>query len=85
MEVENLEELREALKADADIVMLDELSLKNMCETVKLTTSRTKLKTSNKINDNTLHVITETNMDYISLGTLTKNMKTVNLSMHLTL
>lgn len=85
VEVESLEALREALEADADIVMLDELSLQDMREAVRLTAGRAKLEASGGINDSTLLVIAETGVDYISLGTLTKDVKAVDLSMRLTL
>ena len=85
VEVESLEELREALEAGADIVMLDELSLDDMREAVRLTAGRAKLEASGGINDSTLRVIAETGVDYISLGTLTKDVKAVDLSMHLAL
>ena len=83
VEVESLEELREALDAGADIVMLDELSLEDMREAVRLTAGRAKLEASGGINDSTLRVIAETGVDYISLGTLTKEVKAVDLSMRL--
>jgi len=83
VEVESLEELRQALEAGADIVMLDELSLEDMREAVRLTAGRAKLEASGGINDSTLRVIAETGVDYISLGTLTKDVKAVDLSMHL--
>ena len=85
VEVESLEELREALEAVADIVMLDELSLEDMREAVRLTAGRAKLEASGGINDSTLRVIAETGVDYISLGTLTKDVKAVDLSMRLAL
>ena len=85
VEVESLEELREALEAGADIVMLDELSLKDMREAVRLTAGRAKLEASGGINDSTLRVIAETGLDYISLGTLSKDVKAVDLSMRLAL
>ena len=85
VEVESLEELREALEAGADIVMLDELSLEDMREAVRLTAGRAKLEASGGINDSTLRAIAETGVDYISLGTLTKDVKAVDLSMRLAL
>jgi len=85
VEVESLEELREALEAGADIVMLDELSLQDMREAVRLTAGRAKLEASGGINDSTLRAIAETGVDYISLGTLTKDVKAVDLSMRLVL
>lgn len=85
IEVENLEELQQALDAGADIVMLDELSLDDMRTAVRLTDGKAKLEASGGINDTTLRAIAETGVDYISLGTLTKDIKAVDLSMRLSL
>ena len=83
MEVESLEELRQALDAGADIIMLDELNLDEMREAVTLTAGRAKLEASGGVNETTLRAIAETCVDYVSIGTLTKDVKAVDLSMHL--
>ncbi|WP_122662860.1 carboxylating nicotinate-nucleotide diphosphorylase [Pseudomonas viridiflava] len=85
IEVESLDELREALDAGADIVMLDELSLDDMREAVRLNAGKAKLEASGGINDDTLLVIAETGVDYISIGAMTKDVKAVDLSMRLSL
>jgi nicotinate-nucleotide pyrophosphorylase (carboxylating) len=85
VEVENLAELAQALAAGADIIMLDELSLDDMRQAVTLTAGRAKLEASGGINDSTLRSVAETGVDYISLGTLTKDIKAVDLSMRLSL
>lgn len=85
VEVENLEELTQALEAGADIVMLDELSLTDMRQAVALNAGRAKLEASGGINETTLRGIAETGVDYISIGTLTKDLKAVDLSMRLSL
>ena len=85
IEVESLSELRQALDAGADIVMLDELSLDDMREAVTINAGRAKLEASGGINDQTLRVIAETGVDYISIGALTKDVKAVDLSMRLSL
>ncbi|MET0611173.1 carboxylating nicotinate-nucleotide diphosphorylase [Pseudomonas caspiana] len=85
IEVESLAELREALDAGADIVMLDELSLDDMREAVRLNAGKAKLEASGGINDDTLLVIAETGVDYISIGAMTKDVKAVDLSMRLSL
>lgn len=85
VEVESLEELREALAAGADIIMLDELSLDDMREAVRLNAGQAKLEASGGINDSTLVSIAETGVDYISIGALTKDVKAVDLSMRLSL
>ncbi|QIE85728.1 carboxylating nicotinate-nucleotide diphosphorylase [Pseudomonas nitroreducens] len=85
IEVEDLEELRQALDAGADIVMLDELSLDDMRTAVALTAGRAKLEASGGITESTLRTIAETGVDYISIGTLTKDVKALDLSMRLSL
>ncbi|RRV06119.1 carboxylating nicotinate-nucleotide diphosphorylase [Pseudomonas sp. v388] len=85
VEVENLAELKLALDAGADIIMLDELSLDDMREAVRLTAGRAKLEASGGINDDTLRVIAETGVDYISIGAMTKDVKAVDLSMRLSI
>ncbi len=85
VEVESLDELQQALEAGADIVMLDELSLEDMRTAVRLTAGRAKLEASGGINETTLRTIAETGVDYISIGSLTKDVKAVDLSMRLSL
>jgi len=85
IEVESLGELRQALDAGADIVMLDELSLDDMREAVRINAGRAKLEASGGINDDTLRVIAQTGVDYISIGAMTKDVKAVDLSMRLSL
>ncbi|MCK9236905.1 MAG: carboxylating nicotinate-nucleotide diphosphorylase [Thiopseudomonas sp.] len=85
VEVENLDEFAEALKTSADIIMLDELSYEDMRTAVKLNAGQVKLEASGGINEQTLRAVAETGVDFISLGTLTKNVKAVDLSMRLSL
>ena len=85
VEVESLDELQQALEAGADIVMLDELSLEDMRAAVGITAGRAKLEASGGINESTLRTIAETGVDYISIGSLTKDVKAVDLSMRLSL
>ncbi|MFQ6573206.1 carboxylating nicotinate-nucleotide diphosphorylase [Pseudomonas sp. UM16] len=85
VEVESLEELKQALDAGADIVMLDELSLDDMREAVRMNAGKAKLEASGGINESTLRVIAETGVDYISIGAMTKDVKAVDLSMRLSL
>ncbi|MNQ57818.1 Nicotinate-nucleotide pyrophosphorylase [carboxylating] [compost metagenome] len=85
VEVESLAELQQALDAGADIIMLDELSLTDMRTAVTLTNGRAKLEASGGINETTLRTIAETGVDYISIGTLTKDVKAIDLSMRLSL
>ena len=85
VEVESLAELKQALDAGADIIMLDELSLDDMREAVRLNAGRANLEASGGINDDTLRVIAETGVNYISIGAMTKDVKAVDLSMRLSI
>ncbi|MBV6826265.1 carboxylating nicotinate-nucleotide diphosphorylase [Pseudomonas sp. PD9R] len=85
VEVESLDELKEALAAGADIIMLDELSLDDMREAVRLNGGKAKLEASGGITESTLLPIAETGVDYISIGAMTKDVKAVDLSMRLSL
>lgn len=85
VEVEDLDELRQALEAGADIIMLDELSLADMTRAVEITAGRAKLEASGGIHEGTLLPIAETGVDYISIGSLTKDVKAIDLSMRLSM
>ena len=85
IEVESLDELRQALAAGADIIMLDELTLDEMREAVRIPAGKAKLEASGGVNESTLRVIAETGVDYISIGAMTKDVKAVDLSMRLSL
>ncbi|TDF79038.1 carboxylating nicotinate-nucleotide diphosphorylase [Pseudomonas sp. H9] len=85
VEVESLDELKQALEAGADIIMLDELSLDDMREAVRLNAGKAKLEASGGVNESTLRVIADTGVDYISIGAMTKDVKAVDLSMRLSL
>ena len=83
IEVESLGELKEALDAGADIIMLDNFSLEDMCNAVELTQGKAKLEASGNVTDLTLLPIAKTGVDYISIGALTKHCQAIDLSMRL--
>jgi len=83
VEVESMEELKLALDAGADIIMLDNFSPELMKEAVAFTNGRAKLEASGGITTTTLRSYAETGVDYISIGALTKDCKAVDLSMRL--
>jgi nicotinate-nucleotide pyrophosphorylase (carboxylating) len=83
VEVETIEELNEAIRCGADIVMLDNFNLVQLREAVALTAGRAKLEASGGITNQTLVPIAETGVDYISIGALTKDCKSMDLSMRL--
>lgn len=81
VEVESLAELKEALAAQPDIVMLDNFDLATMAEAVKITDGTVKLEASGNVNFDTVRKIAETGVDYISIGGLTKDVRAIDLSM----
>lgn len=81
VEVENLQELSEALEAGADIVMLDNFTPETMREAVILTNGRAQLEVSGNVTDETLPLYARTGVDYISVGALTKHLRALDLSM----
>ena len=81
IEVESIDELKEALAAGADIVMLDNFTLDMMREGVALTGGKAKLEASGNVTNETLRPIAETGVDYVSIGALTKHCQAVDLSM----
>lgn len=81
VEVESFVELEQALAAGADIVMLDNFSLADMRQAVQYVAGRCKLEASGNINQQTLRAVAETGVDYVSMGTLTKDVQAIDLSM----
>ena len=83
VEVENFAELDQALSAGADIIMLDDFSLADMAKAVQLNNHRAKLEASGGVDQNTLTAIANTGVDYISIGSLTKHCRAIDLSMRM--
>ncbi len=83
VEVENLEQLREALEAGVDRVLLDNFNLVTLREAVMLNQNRARLEASGGITPHNLRAVAETGVDYISMGALTKDVLAVDLSMRL--
>lgn len=83
VETENLDELAQALAAGADVIMLDNFSLEDTRTAVATTQGRALLEASGNVTAGTLRAIAETGVDYISMGTLTKDVTAIDLSMRL--
>lgn len=81
VEVENLEELQQALDAKADIIMLDNFEYDMMIQAVKQTDHRAQLEISGNVNIDTIGKFAKTGVDFISVGALTKNVTALDLSM----
>jgi len=84
VEVETLEELEQALAVNTSVIMLDNFSLEDMYSAVQRVAGRSKLEASGGITEHNLRAVAETGVDYISLGTLTKDIQAIDLSMRLT-
>lgn len=86
VEVENTDQLHQAIAAGADIIMLDNFSPSAMEKAVQDTrrqSNQVKLEASGGITTTTLREYAETGVDYISIGALTKDCKAIDLSMRL--
>ncbi|WP_312744212.1 carboxylating nicotinate-nucleotide diphosphorylase [Cedecea neteri] len=81
VEVESLDELDQALKAGADIIMLDNFTVEQMREAVALTQGKARLEVSGNVTKETLRTFADTGVDYISVGALTKHIRALDLSM----
>jgi nicotinate-nucleotide pyrophosphorylase (carboxylating) len=84
VEVENLSELQQAIAAHADIAMLDEFSLEDMRQAVALNLRGPhplKLEASGGIDAQSIRAVAETGVDFISVGSITKHVRAVDLSM----
>jgi nicotinate-nucleotide pyrophosphorylase (carboxylating) len=86
IEVESLSEMAEAVNARPDIIMLDDFSLPDLQAAVTLNRAhggKALLEASGSVSLETVRAIAETGVDYISVGSLTKHVRAVDLSMRL--
>jgi len=81
VEVETLEQLREALDAGAHMILLDNFDLERMREAVRITSDRAELEASGGVSMKTVREIAETGVHRISIGALTKDVRAMDLSM----
>jgi nicotinate-nucleotide pyrophosphorylase (carboxylating) len=84
VEVESMEELDQALTGGADIIMLDNFSVADTARAVLHVRARAKLESSGGITRSKLRAFAETGVDYISIGSLTKDVRAIDLSMRVT-
>lgn len=83
VETRNLDEVAEALRAGAEIIMLDNMTLDMMREAVKMTGGKALLEASGGITLDTLRPVAETGVDIISIGALTHSVQAFDISMKL--
>lgn len=81
VEVKSLDELKEALDAGADVIMLDNMSVDDMKKAVKTAKGKAILEASGNVNLENIRSIAETGVDIISIGALTHSARAVDISM----
>jgi len=81
IEVENKEELQQALQAGADRILLDNFSVEEIREAVAINNSAAELEASGGISLDNLRAYAETGVDYVSVGALTKDVRAIDFSM----
>ncbi|MDB5886279.1 MAG: hypothetical protein JWR74_2450 [Polaromonas sp.] len=85
IEVETLDQLREALDAGAAMVLLDNMDLARLQEAVRINAGRAVLEISGNVTFDQLRALAETGVDRISIGTLTKDVRAIDFSMRIDL
>lgn len=83
VEVENLDQLKEALDAGADIIMLDNMSIDMMEKAVQMAEGRALLEASGGINEENILAVAQTGVDFISSGALTHSAVSLDISFNL--
>lgn len=83
VETRNLAEVREALNAGSDIIMLDNMDCETMKEAVKIVSGKAKLEASGNVTEKTIVSIAKTGVDIISVGAITHSVKAFDISMRI--
>jgi nicotinate-nucleotide pyrophosphorylase (carboxylating) len=81
VEVETLDQLREAIEAGADVVMLDNMTVNEMTEAVKLVNDKATIEASGNVTLDNIKDIAETGVDFISAGALTHSAPAADISL----
>lgn len=81
LEVRTLDELKEALSVDVDVIMLDNMDNDTMREAVKIADGKALLEASGGITEETIRDVAETGVDIISIGALTHSVKAFDISL----
>ncbi len=83
VEIETIEQIKEALAVGVDGLLLDNFSLPQLREAVALVQNQVKLEASGNVTLESIRAIAETGVDFISVGAMTKNVRAVDLSMRM--
>ncbi len=81
LEVRNFEELKEALDAKVDIIMLDNMTCEDMTKAVEMAKGKALLEASGNITDETIVNVAKTGVDIISMGAITHSVKAFDISL----
>ena len=81
VEVENLEQVKEAVEAGADIIMLDNMSVENMKKAIEIIDGRAETECSGNVTKENIEKLTALGVDYISSGALTHSAPILDLSL----
>ena len=82
-EARNIDEAMDALEAGVDIIMLDNMSVKDMAHAVELISGRAEVEASGGINLNNVREVAETGVDFISVGALTHSYNSLDISLEI--
>lgn len=81
VEVKNFDEVKEALSVGADILMLDNMSVEEMAEAIKIIDSRALVEASGNMDQKPIAEVAAAGVDFISLGALTHSVKALDISL----
>ena len=81
VEVETLEQVKEAVEADADIIMLDNMSVEDMKKAIEIIDGRAETECSGNVTKENIEKLTALGVDYISSGALTHSAPILDLSL----
>lgn len=81
VEVENADQLKEALSTQTDVILLDNFSLSELENAVAITDGKKKLEASGNMTLENIREVAKTGVDYISIGAITKHIQAVDFSM----
>ena len=81
VETSSLDDVREALAAGVDIIMLDNMSIPAMSEAVRAAKGKVQIEASGNVRLDNVREIAETGVDFISVGALTHSVRAMDISM----
>ena len=84
VEVENAEQLKEALNTKTDVILLDNFSLSELEAAVAITDGKKKLEASGNMTLENIREVAKTGVDFISIGAITKHIRAIDFSMRFT-